>query len=995
VAALLLPLLAVLVQAAPAAAQLNLSVGTKSSTWNETVGPARILHVVGEVSNSPTGDRARFVHVTCRLYLGTTLLATETVPTEADILLPGELSPFDDIFLVPPAAFDRYSCAVTASSTTTVANHNMTSTVTNVYTDSQNRQHVSGTVVNNNASVDPQVKVMLTFYDSAGKVLDEGSVSLPGALQPGLANALAFDLTRNSPPWNGVKYAIFAEALSPAVSLPAGLIFADQVSGTTSAPQTMAVSNVGTADLHLPANAFKTAGTDPNNFGFTSDNCSGKTVGPGNACTVGVTFTPSDVRQFSARVTVASDANGTPHSTPVGGAGLSRPMISAGPTPVSYGSQLVGSNTSAPITVTNTGIGDAYITGLVLSNLADFSLQPGNCFSVVAPAASCILTVSFTPVDSGLRSGTLTVSAADALGPSGHPARNSPAQVQLSGTGTRALVGVGPSKLTFPSTIVGLTTAAQTVTLSSNGTGPLNITSIQVSGPDFVKSTTCGSSLAPTQQCVVNITFQPTSPAGKVATLTITDNAIDSPQKVDLAGTGLAPATTSFYFAEGFTGTGFTETLSILTPLNPGTATIDYSTEAGSLPSIVVNLQAGKVLVQNVNADVGANHTVSAKVTLSVPGVVERSVHFDNGVWRGSAGIVGVNRTALEWDFAEGSTLPIFQEFLAIQNPNTDPVTVDLNYFTDTGLHPVKTTVLPPKARTTVIVFLGDVIDNPTCDPLVNCGVGPGLIGVSVQVKSRSLPIVAERPFYVLNYSFGSGPIRDGHVAFGANAPQNQWYFAEGTTLGGFNEYLTLQPPGTTDANVTLKYIHDLGTPQKNLVVKAQSRATVLVFDANHDGVGAGFVGMSVQVSSDQPIVAERPMYIYFDFGSGPVAGATVVVGATGLAKLFGFAEASTMAGNFDYLTIQNTNTTTANVTIDYYTTAPKKTKVIAVPASTRKTVLVFLDSEGVGPGSYPLGIVLSSDQPILVEKPTYSTDPLTYGATDTLGYSPGSFALS
>ena len=131
-------------------------------------------------------------------------------------------------------------------------------------------------------------------------------------------------------------------------------------------------------------------------------------------------------------------------------------------------------------------------------------------------------------------------------------------------------------------------------------------------------------------------------------------------------------------------------------------------------------------------------------------------------------------------------------------------------------------------------------------------------------------------------------------------------------------------------------------------------------------------------------------MYMVKDFGSGPVAGAHDVVGASSLATVFGFAFASTVAGCNDYLTIQNPNGVVANVTIDYDTPAGKITKHLTVLANIRHTVLVFSDNgEGIGPGYAVLGIVVSSDQPVMVEKPTYSANPPSYGATDTMGYSP------
>jgi hypothetical protein len=270
------------------------------------------------------------------------------------------------------------------------------------------------------------------------------------------------------------------------------------------------------------------------------------------------------------------------------------------------------------------------------------------------------------------------------------------------------------------------------------------------------------------------------------------------------------------------------------------------------------------------------------------------------------------------------------------------------------------------------------------------------------------LPIIAERPFYVDGYNFGDGVIRDGHDAFGATAAASTWNFAEGTTLGGFKEYLTLQNPATTTATATLNYFTDSGAhPVKTVSVNAHSRVTVEVFhgDATTNqgscvangagancGVGPGIGGVSVQVTSNQPIVAERPMYMVLDFGSGAVAGAHVVVGATGLGTLFGFASASTLAGENDYLTIQNPGAADAHIVVTYFPDGAPIVRSFTVGARTRHTVEVFNAVEGAGPGFGHLGIVVSSDQPVLVEKPTYNSTSSAYGATDTLGYSPPNF---
>ena len=470
------------------------------------------------------------------------------------------------------------------------------------------------------------------------------------------------------------------------------------------------------------------------------------------------------------------------------------------------------------------------------------------------------------------------------------------------------------------------------------------------------------------------------------------------------------PPVTTFYFAEGFTAGGFSEILSLLMPNENGTVLIDYYSQAGHGQSIEF-LTQGAVEPVDVGATIGVNQQVSIKVTLPGPGIAERTLNFNFGFWHGSTSIVGVNAPSLQWNFAEGSTLSFFSEYLTLQNSNPGPASVTLKYFTDKPATATKTLTLPGSTRTTVAVFDGDLSTSAgdcavTGGNAVHCGVGPGVVGVSVKISS-TLPIIAERPFYVNNFSFGDGPIRDGHVAFGATNPGTEWDFAEGTTLRGFKEYLTLQNPNSTVAHAHLQYLTDVPNtnPLKSLTLPSNSRTTVEVFSGDRNsnpsctpgaggscGIGLDIAGVSLKVTADQPIVAERPMYMYFNFGSGPVPGAHDVVGATGLGRLFGYAYASTLAGDNDYLTIQNQGNTPANIVATYYTSVGGKAQTFAVAPSSRHTVELFSSMEGPGPGYYPLGIVIESDQPVLVEKPAYSRNATTFGATDTLGYTPTGF---
>src|SRR5208282_4529458 len=110
-------------------------------------------------------------------------------------------------------------------------------------------------------------------------------------------------------------------------------------------------------------------------------------------------------------------------------------------------------------------------------------------------------------------------------------AAGSPQTVNLTGTGTAAEVGLSATTLTFGSQLLGTSTPAQSVTLTNNGNLTLSIASLAVTGTnpgDFPETTTCGSSLAAGGSCTISVTFTPTAPGSRTATLTVSDSAAGS-----------------------------------------------------------------------------------------------------------------------------------------------------------------------------------------------------------------------------------------------------------------------------------------------------------------------------------------------------------------------------------------------------------------------------------------------------------------------------------
>jgi hypothetical protein len=114
---------------------------------------------------------------------------------------------------------------------------------------------------------------------------------------------------------------------------------------------------------------------------------------------------------------------------------------------------------------------------------------------------------------------------------------------------------LSPTSLTFGAQGLQTVSAPQSVSVTNAGTAALTLSSIVATG-DFSQTNSCGSSLAAGSSCTVNVTFTPTAPGARSGSITISDNAANSPQTVALSGTGQANAVTpAGTYQVGITGT--------------------------------------------------------------------------------------------------------------------------------------------------------------------------------------------------------------------------------------------------------------------------------------------------------------------------------------------------------------------------------------------------------------------------------------------------------
>ena len=194
-----------------------------------------------------------------------------------------------------------------------------------------------------------------------------------------------------------------------------------------------------------------------------------------------------------------------------------------------------GSSGTSTITVVPangfTGSVTLSASGLPTGVTSGFAPNPTTTTSTLTLTASSTATV-----------GTSTVTI---TGVSGSLTHNTTLSLTVTQSGGSPVVTLTPVSLAFANTVVGVKSAAKSVTVANTGTATLTISNIAASG-DFALATSskpCGSTLAVGQNCKIAVTFTPTQLGARTGSITITDNAGNSPQTVPLTGKGIAPAT--------------------------------------------------------------------------------------------------------------------------------------------------------------------------------------------------------------------------------------------------------------------------------------------------------------------------------------------------------------------------------------------------------------------------------------------------------------------
>ncbi len=436
--------------------------------------------------------------------------------------------------------------------------------------------------------------------------------------------------------------------VSQAAVTPAGLTFGPTALGATSTSQTVSLGNTGTAPLAISSMTL----SDPADFTLTST-C-GADLAVGAVCTLGVAFKPQALGPFVGTLTVidnSGDQTGAQQVIALTGTGTPVPTPRASITPdsLTFDPAILGTASTPQLaTLTNTGTAPLEITATTVSDPARFTLA-SQCPGILAPSATCTLTIAAQPQTIGALIGTLTITDDSGGVPGAQQA------LSLSATGLPvplAQAALASSTLTFAPTVIGTHAATQALLLTNTGTAPLAISGIALADSvDYALSSTCGPTLPAGQSCTLAVSFQPQKTGSLSTTLTLTDNSGvlsgTGQQTITVAGSGLpipipqaglTPSTGSFgsqtvssssapqTFSLSNTGTSALaiNSLVLSDTVNFGlTNTCGASLDAGLTcsftvafhPQTVGPLAASITIADNSGGSIGAQQTVSLNGT--------------------------------------------------------------------------------------------------------------------------------------------------------------------------------------------------------------------------------------------------------------------------------------------------------------------------------------------------------------------------------------------
>jgi hypothetical protein len=392
------------------------------------------------------------------------------------------------------------------------------------------------------------------------------------------------------------------------------------------------------------------------------------------------------------------------------------------------------------------------------------------------------------------------------------------------------------------------------------------------------------------------------------------------------------PAQAHAFFAEGYTGLGYHQYLSLLNPTRKTLrAQVTIYRANGATRLVPLRLAPLTRRTLDVNT-IAPRMSTALRVEADGPVVAERAQYYGTGSGTGTGAgpgngqiVGGAARPSPHWYVAEGYVGGGFVDGLRLFNPTDVPARITIAAYGSNGTKRLSHRVVP--AATRLNVSLDDVAP-------------PG--GTALEVQG-SVPIVVES---VVRAGASSGP----SGAMAVATPSRLWYFPDGSTAHGSKEYISILNPNRVTTAVHFHAVTAEGyQPPLTIHVRPHARAVFVVQGLIHRPKLAAIVG------ADHPIVAQEVRYT-------PSGALSVVNGAPYAVSAWAFAEGYVGAGFHEWLSVLNPSMCLAHVSVRL---VGRNGVVRTVTLSVRARHHAYLYVNGLMP-SGPSAAIIHADYPIV-----------------------------
>lgn len=437
----------------------------------------------------------------------------------------------------------------------------------------------------------------------------------------------------------------------------------------------------------------------------------------------------------------------------------------------------------------------------------------------------------------------------------------------------------------------------------------------------------------------------------------------------------------NLYFAEGYTEGSFQEYLCLVNPTDDKAlveATYYFSSSKNAHKQYLEMPPGSRT---TVNVDVLSSYSSpSIRVASDREIVAERPMYFDyKNKAAGGHVAMGAASPSTQWYFAEGNDGGSFEQWINVLNPGYMGALVTLTF-------QVQYEIEAAPLFNPALISEEIVIDNVWIGPHSKNSYDIGyLVGYGCQnslLLQSTQPVVAERSMY-FRYS-GTNNIwcEGGHCVMGATSLSDRFYFAEGTTRAGFDEWLIVHNPSRE--TITIDALYHLGPEQGEAVFRTYELPPKAIFPISVNAEIGQDKDVSATLTSSSQFLAERS--VYFDDSKGREGG-HCAVGAASPSREWIFAEGYTGSDFEEWLCLYNPGTIAAGAELISFAQngGGDNEYAVTIPAGQRVTIFV---NELIGPDQqHSLHVI--SDQPIVAERAMYFNYNGLHGGHVERGHSP------